>query len=223
MRIPRWNPIGLLAHSGKRITFVSALFLSTLTALAQSSSSGVNGVVTDATGAVVSGAKVSLTNADTNVVRDTVSNASGDYFFTEVPPASYTLRFSATGFEQESVAAFAVGVAQVVTINSVLRIGSTQQSVTVQAANTQVESSSAQIGTVIEARQVNDLPLERTQLYPTVRPGSGRNPNQHRPEQQRQQYQHGLYRSRGVLFLSVSEWSVQPFESLSDRWDEQQQ
>ena len=84
----------------------------------------MNGVVTDPSGAVVSGAKVSLRNVSTNVERNTVSNASGDYFFNEVPPARYALTFEASGFQTEKIAAFDVGVAQVVTINAALKVGS---------------------------------------------------------------------------------------------------
>ena len=95
-----------------------------ITGFAQSSSSGVNGVVTDPNGAVVPGASVALVNVATNVERNTVSNASGNYFFAEVPPARYTLMFTAKGFEKESIAPFDVAVAQVVTVNAALKVGS---------------------------------------------------------------------------------------------------
>jgi hypothetical protein len=142
------------------ITFVAALLFPVDNANAQSSSSGVNGVVTDTSGAVVSGAKVTLANVDTNVERDTVSNATGDYFFAQVPPARYTMTFTATTFEKETVSVFAVGVAQVVTINATLRVGNVQQSVTVEATNTEVEASTARLGAVIGTQSVNDLPLD---------------------------------------------------------------
>ncbi|MGH9344766.1 MAG: carboxypeptidase regulatory-like domain-containing protein, partial [Terriglobia bacterium] len=129
-------------------------------ALAQSSSSGVNGVVTDSTGAVISGAKVALVNADTSVERDTVSNGTGDYFFANVPPARYMLTFTASSFQKETIAAFSVGVAQAVTVNAVLKAGSVEQSVTVTATNTQVDSSTAQLGSVIGEKAVTDLPLD---------------------------------------------------------------
>ncbi len=129
-------------------------------ARAQSSSSGVNGVVTDPSGAAVPAAKVTLTNADTNVERDTVSNGSGDYFFGNVPPARYTLTFVAGSFQKETVSAFSVGVAQVVTINASLKVGSVQQTVTVAAADTEVESSTSQLGSVIGTQAVNELPLD---------------------------------------------------------------
>ena len=142
-------------------------------AFSQSSSSSVNGVVTDPVQAVVAGVRVVLKNVDTNVERVTVSNAAGDYFFTSVPPARYTLTFSARSFQTETIAAFEVSVAQAVTINAALRIGETSQSVTVEAAGTQVESSTAQLGMVIGQKSVTDLPLNGrnfTQLL-TLTPG----------------------------------------------------
>lgn len=153
------RPLGAAAVA-IMVTLIAVLFQTLPRASAQGSSSGVNGVVTDANGAVISGAKVALTNADTNVERDTVSNASGNYFFGNVPPARYTLTFTAVNFQKEMISAFSVGVAQVVTLNAVLRIGDVQQSVTVTATNTEVESSTAQLGSVIGERSVSDLPLD---------------------------------------------------------------
>jgi hypothetical protein len=137
-----------------------ALIYSANNAFAQSSSSGVNGVVTDATGAAVPGAKLALRNVDTNVGRDTVSNGTGDYFFTNLPPARYTLTVSAATFQTEKISVFAIGVAQVVTVNAVLNVGNINQTVTVEATNTEVESSTAQFGAVINENAVNDLPLD---------------------------------------------------------------
>jgi len=147
-----------------------------ITGFAQSSSSGVNGVVTDPNGAVVPGASVALVNVATNVERNTVSNASGNYFFAEVPPARYTLMFTAKGFEKESIAPFDVAVAQVVTVNAALKVGSTQESVTVTAENTEVETASAQLGTVIDNKAVTGIPLngrnftQMLELTPGVTP-----------------------------------------------------
>lgn len=146
---------------------------SSIAAFGQSSSSAINGVVSDSAQAVVAGAKVVLRNVDTNVVRTTVSNSGGDYFFTSVPPARYTLTFSSPSFQTETIAAFEVAVAQAVTINASLRVGDVSQSVTVEATGTQVESSTAQLGTVIGEKAVNDLPLDGrnfTQLL-TLTPG----------------------------------------------------
>ncbi|HEY4355086.1 MAG TPA: TonB-dependent receptor [Acidobacteriaceae bacterium] len=126
---------------------------------AQSSSAAVTGTVTDASGAKLPGAKLVLTNVDTNVARSTVSNGSGGYSFVEVPPARYTLTITAPSFQRQNIQAFDVVVAQAVDVNVTMRVGSTTETVTVDAIGTQVESSTAQLGTVIGTEQVNNLPL----------------------------------------------------------------
>jgi len=154
------------------ILAVAAAFAPTK-ASSQSSSSAINGVVTDPENAVVAGAKVTLRNVDTNVERITVSNNAGDYFFSSVPPARYTLTFTAPSFQKETISVFEVAVAQAVTINANLKIGNVNESVTVEVTGAQVESSNAQLGSVIGERAVNDLPLDGrnfTQLL-TLTPG----------------------------------------------------
>jgi len=167
-----------LAKSASRAAMIVSLLLAgiagmSIPTLSQSSSSSVNGVITDPVGAVVAGAKVVLRNVDTNVERVTVSNNAGDYFFNSVPPARYTLTFSSKNFQTETITAFEVAVAQAVTINANLKVGDVTQSVTVEATGAQVESSTAQLGTVIDETAVNNLPLNGrnfTQLL-TLTPG----------------------------------------------------
>ena len=93
------------------LAVAAALFAPTR-AFSQSSSSAVNGVVADSTGAQVPGAKVVLTDVATNVARVTVSNGSGDYNFVSVPPARYTLTISAPAFQTQKTAPFDVAVDQ---------------------------------------------------------------------------------------------------------------
>jgi hypothetical protein len=126
---------------------------------AQSSSAAVTGTVSDSTGAKIAGAKVVLKNVDTNVERVTVSTDAGDYNFANVQPARYKLIISAPQFRTETVAPFEVSVAQSVQLNETLNPGDVNTSVTVDAVATQVEASTAQLGTVIGTKQVNDLPL----------------------------------------------------------------
>jgi len=162
---PRFFPLG--------IALAVLLLLSGHGLLAQNSSSAVNGVITDHNGAVIAGAKVTLTNVDTNVARVTVSNGSGNYFFATLPPARYTMTIVQPDFRTESISPFDVGVAQAVTVNATLQVGSITEMVTVQASGVEVESSTAQLGTVIDEKQINNLPLNGrnfTQLL-TLTPG----------------------------------------------------
>jgi hypothetical protein len=80
-------------------------------------------------------------------------------FFSSVPPARYPLTFATPNFQTENIAAFKVAVAQAVTISAAIKVGNVSQSIKVEAAGTEVESSTAQLGTVIGERAVNDLPL----------------------------------------------------------------
>jgi hypothetical protein len=134
-----------------------AVFATTMHA--QTSSAAVTGAVTDSSGARVPDAKVVLTNVETNVSRDTVSNGAGDYNFVSVPPARYTLSISAPTFQTQKFAAFDVAVDQKVNIDAVLKAGDVSTSVSVEAQGTQVESTTSQLGTVLGTKEVNDLPL----------------------------------------------------------------
>ena len=148
----------LLGRASCLLLMVAATF-APMRVLSQNSSSAINGVVTDPRDAMIAGVRVTLRNVDTNVERMTVSNAAGDYFFSSVPPARYTLTFATPSFQTETISPFEVTVAQAVTINATLRIGNVSQSVIVEAAGTQVESSTAQLATVIGEKAVNDLPF----------------------------------------------------------------
>jgi hypothetical protein len=143
-------------------------------ASAQISSAAVNGTVRDQTGASVPGASVTLQNAATSVSRATTTNDGGNYAFPSVAPGRYTLRISAQSFQTEQVTAFDVGIDQVVALNHSLRAGDVKIAVEIQAEGVQIESSTSQLGTVMEQKKVQDLPLNGrnfTQLL-TLTPGA---------------------------------------------------
>jgi hypothetical protein len=126
---------------------------------AQLSTASVNGVVRDPKGAVIPGATVVLHNVDTSVDHTSVSNKTGEYVILNITPGHYTLQATSQGFDSQKVSAFVLAVDQIATFNFTLAVGSTTQSVTVSAAAAQLDVTSASLGTVIETKQVNDLPL----------------------------------------------------------------
>src|SRR5262249_52840678 len=128
-------------------------------ALAQLSTATLNGVVTDSTGAVVRSASAVLRNVDTGIETQTVSNDSGNYRFSNITPGTYTLKVSAPSFTTKQVSAFVLAVNQTATIDVTLAAGATAEVVTVEATAEQLQVSSAELGTVIATKQVNDLPL----------------------------------------------------------------
>ena len=126
---------------------------------AQVSAASLNGVVRDASGAVIPNAAVILRNVDTSVENTTVSNDAGAYVFLNILPGRYTVEAKAAGFASKQVTVFTLTVSQIATINFVLTVGSQTSVVTVQATAPLIDSSSANLGTVISTKQVNDLPL----------------------------------------------------------------
>jgi hypothetical protein len=151
------------SENGRRFTaWLIVLIFAALTtnfAVSQNSSASVSGTITDSSGAKIPGAKVVLRNVATNVERTTTSNEVGEYDFAAVSPAHYTIAVTASGFQMESIAQFEVEVAHPVSIDVSLKPGSVSTNVTVEAAGTQVETTTAQLGTTIGTQEVNDLPL----------------------------------------------------------------
>jgi hypothetical protein len=121
--------------------------------------------VADPTGAVLAGVKVTLTNQATGVSRSGQTNTSGDYNFVEVQPGTYTVAFEMSGFKRNVQKDVIVDVNQVVTLNSTLQIGQTQEVVEVTSEAPQVDTTSTQLGAVINDRSVNELPLNTRDTY----------------------------------------------------------
>ena len=122
--------------------------------------SGVVGVVTDASGAVVVGADVKLTNAATAFSSETTTNSAGVYQFLHVPPGTgYVLAVSKSSFRTASISNLSLGVAATETQNVKLELGKVNETVEVQASGEgTVNTIDASIGNVITNRQVADLP-----------------------------------------------------------------
>src|SRR6202451_2016113 len=149
----------------RALAFLLALGLFTLPAFSQSTSGRIVGRVADPTGAVLAGVKITLTNDATGASRDTQTNASGDYNFVEVTPGSYRVEFELSGFKKNVQTSVLVNVNQVVTLNSVLQIGGTQEVVEVTSEAPQVDTTSTQLGAVINNRSANELPLNTRDTY----------------------------------------------------------
>jgi hypothetical protein len=132
---------------------------------AQGASGRIVGRVSDPTGAVLSGVKVTLANEATNVSRSGQTNDSGDFSFVEVVPGTYTVQFELTGFKKNLQKSVIVDVNQVVTLNSTLQIGGSQETVEVTSEAPQVDTTSTQLGAVINDRSVNELPLNTRDTY----------------------------------------------------------
>jgi hypothetical protein len=118
----------------------------------------LNGVVRDSSGAVIPKAAVTLDHTDTGTERESLTNDSGLYVFVSVPPGEYVLKVAKDGFTT-ATQGMHVLVNQAINQDFTLQLGSSRQIVTVEATAVNLETANATLGTVIESKQVRDLPL----------------------------------------------------------------
>ncbi len=158
---------------------VSLLTWTAPNAWAQAGSTGtVSGQVTDRQGASIQGASAVLTDTATNSSQSTTTNEAGRYIFLNVAPGVYNLSLSKEGFSQARLAAQAVAVGLVRTLNVTLEVGSTATAIEVNAsAGAELQTTNATVGTTISGDALTTLPnLGRDAnaffvLQPGVAPG----------------------------------------------------
>jgi outer membrane receptor protein involved in Fe transport len=134
---------------------------------------GINGTVTDQSGAVVAGAVVEITNVDTNVSLKTTSSSAGEYSFPELNLGKYNIVVSVTGFKTEKVTGVTVSAGQIFTQVVKLNIASSAETVEVAADAFTLDTTTTTQTTTIDAEIVDAAPLngrDFTQLA-TLTPG----------------------------------------------------
>ena len=127
--------------------------------LAQSERGTITGAVRDASGAVVPGASIQITNVATNVTTATTSNQTGEFTVPGVAAGKYNLRVEKQGFRTFVMAGITVDAATTVRTDANLELGESRQTVEVQASAAQLQTQDATSATSVENTLVNDLPL----------------------------------------------------------------
>jgi hypothetical protein len=127
-------------------------------AVAQVSAS-IQGRVSDASGAAIPGASITLQNLNTNAIRTTVTSRDGQYQILSLSAGSYRIAARKSGFAQEIRTGIRIAVNQSVTANLTLHIGSVRQQVTVRADASPVSLATSDVSGLIGQRQVRNLPL----------------------------------------------------------------
>src|ERR1700730_360989 len=158
-------------------------------AFAQRTTASVAGSIVDNSGASIPGAHVIVRNLSTGVERTVSSNDLGYYVVSSLPAGPYSLAVSKAGFQTETVPQLTLEVDQNATINISMKVGAITETVNVTADASAIDTRTATLSTIINQRQITDLPLngrnvlQLMQLTPGTLQGSGTfNQSATRPE-----------------------------------------
>ncbi len=170
--LPTWSGIagiGLFLIA----TFLCAfLFAAPLTAQVQTAD--VVGTVTDATGAVLPGATVTITNAETNIAQTTTSNATGDFILTLLPVGNYSVKFEAKGFKTYTATNIALSAGDRARVDAKMQVGEVSQSIEVSGnVAPALQTDSSNLGTLVTSQAVQDIPLNGRNFVKLVQLSAG--------------------------------------------------
>ncbi|MGH9556885.1 MAG: TonB-dependent receptor domain-containing protein [Terriglobales bacterium] len=130
-----------------------------VTLSAQTFRGGIQGVVTDSSGAAVASADVTVTNEGTGLTRTVQTSDAGEYAFTELPIGSYSVSASRSGFQTQTVTGATVSVSAVRRVDITLAAGSVEQKVEVTATLPLIQTTGNTMGGTIQAQEFSELPV----------------------------------------------------------------
>ncbi len=143
----------------RRWFLLLALFLLPFSGFAQSTSATISGGVTDPAGSFILGADVEIANDATGVIYSAKTNSAGMYLVPILPPGHYHVQVSKPGFKTIIKADVILNVQSALSLNFVLAIGATSESVTVDAASSLINTTNATVSTVVDRKFVENTPL----------------------------------------------------------------
>src|SRR5450755_4231131 len=130
--------------------------------------SSIEGTVTDTSGAVVAGAQVVLSNQDTAISQTSTSNDTGVYRFPGLGPGNYTLTTTKAGFETFKQQNITLAAEETRTVRLTLKIGQTQEVVTVTTEAAAVQLVESKISSDITSKEISQLPLSGRNVFNLV-------------------------------------------------------
>ena len=156
----RWCQFGIRCEQGARRAIWVFTVLAFLAPLATAQSTSLlNGSVSDSSGAAVAQAKITLTEPATGLRRTTTSNGSGLYQFLDVPPGSYQLEATASGFARYVASNVTLSVKTPSTVNIKFQVAGLETSVTVEGQAPLINHTDASLGNTVEENQIAQLPI----------------------------------------------------------------
>jgi len=150
----------------------AAMFLGLAAAVllpAQESRGSIMGRITDPSGAAVPGAHVTVTNVETNTVFRSLSNNEGNYEVPYLLPGTYRVAVEAAGFKRSLREGILLRVSDRITLDFKLEVGDVAESVLVTAEAPLLETATASVGSVVEGRRAQEMPIAGGNAYHLVR------------------------------------------------------
>ena len=150
----------LAADKGRGILWmlsVCSLFLVFASHSYAQANSSVTGIITDPSGALVAGATVQLTDPATGIARSTVSDSSGLYAIAGLNAGTYIMKVAANGFESYTRKGVVVNISATFRVDVSLTVGTTSQTVTVEADALTVQTDTNVVSTLISQQQIAEL------------------------------------------------------------------
>src|SRR4026209_660773 len=139
------------------LTFIAAC--APVTVAAQAVSGTILGTVTDSSGSVIPGAKVTIVNEGTGLTRTLQADTRGEFPAPSLPTGHYTVIAELTGFKTLTLSNIELGVDQRARIDLKLEVGAMTESVSVEATSPLLQTSSSELGTTVTTAQIEALPL----------------------------------------------------------------
>jgi hypothetical protein len=136
-----------------------ALLIPARAAWAQNAQGTIVGHITDPSGAVIAGAKVTVKDLTSGIVHTTVTNSAGDYTLPGLDPDPYSVTAEATGFAQSAAGNVVLEVQQTLRQDFKLTVGSVSSTVEVSASTQMLHTDDTTIGQVLEAETIQNLPI----------------------------------------------------------------
>jgi Carboxypeptidase regulatory-like domain/TonB dependent receptor-like, beta-barrel len=156
------------------IAVLAVVVFGALPMLAQFDTGTITGRVTDASGAVVAHAAITVTNVGTGIQKNFVTDQSGNFVASSLPYGTYVVTLRASGFAENKSQPVVLNVGATVQLNLTIAVAASQESVQVNGTATTVDTSSSVSGTTLDTNQVENLPINGRDVseFLEVSPGS---------------------------------------------------
>jgi hypothetical protein len=152
----------------RSISILALTCLSALPVYSQAVNGSLTGTVTDSSGGLIAGAKITLTETETRIVKTGATNTSGTYEFLELPPGTYSVAAEITGFKKEVRTGIVLLANTTPRVDIQLETGNVSETIEVKANASMLQTERADTGSTVDALLVQELPLGVNRNYQSL-------------------------------------------------------